>query len=152
MLDQVVGSPFHVESVPDGALLGTARLWGDAMVGVLVDACGWVALVEARLNLDSSMRDVVGSADLKLLECVDEELEFISANQKGLLMDLLRDRSEIVQDLEGLRHPDEMLIRLSSQKGWPVLTVDKDLKRLLIEKGGSYIEVASGRFLRLVES
>ena len=117
---------------------------------VLVDACGWVALIEARLNLDTSMKDVVGMAELKLLECVYKELESVSANRKGLLLELLRNRSEMIPDLEELRHPDEMLLRMSSQNGWPVLTVDKDLKRLLIEQGGSYIEVTSGRFLRLV--
>ncbi len=122
------------------------------MVGVLVDACGWVALVEARLNLDSSMEDVVGTAELKLLECVDKEIESVSTKQKGLLLELLRNRCEVLHDLEGMRHPDEMLISLSSQNGWPVLTVDTDLKRLLIEQGGSYIEVTSGRYLRLVES
>ena len=57
------------------------------MVGVLVDACGWVALVEARLNLDSSMEDVVGAAELKLLECVDKEIESVSKKQKGLLLE-----------------------------------------------------------------
>ena len=122
------------------------------MVGVLVDACGWVALIEARLNLDASMKQVVGVGDLKLLECVDRELESVSEKQKGLLLELLRKRCEIIQDLEGVRHPDEMLVRLSSEKGWAVLTVDTELKRRLIEEGGSYIEVASGRYLRLVEA
>ena len=124
------------------------------MVGVLVDACGWVALVEARINLDSSMEEVVGSADLMLLVSVDRELESISARRFGfdpLLLELLRKRCELVTDDEDVRHPDEMLVRLSSRNGWPVLTVDTNLKRRLIEGGGSYIEVASGRYLRLVE-
>jgi len=122
------------------------------MIGVLVDACGWVALVEARLNLDASMKDVVGAADLKLLESVNKELESISAKQKGLLLELLKKRCEVIPDLEGMKHPDEMLVSLSSENGWPVLTVDTDLKRRLIERGGSYIEVTSGRYLRLVEA
>ena len=122
------------------------------MVGVLVDACGWVALTEARLNLDSSMKEVVGTAELKLLESVDRELGALSAKQKGLLLELLRKRCEVIHDLEGVRHPDEMLTILSSKNGWPVLTVDTKLKRRLIEEGGSYIEVASGRYLRLVQS
>ena len=122
------------------------------MVGVLVDACGWVALTEARLNLDSSMKEVVGTAELKLLESVDRELGALSAKQKGLLLELLRKRCEVIHDLEGVRHPDEMLTILSSENGWPVLTVDTNLKRRLIEEGGSYIEVASGRYLRLVQS
>ena len=122
------------------------------MVCGIVDACGGVALIEARLNLDASMKDVVGVAELKLLECVDKELESVSANRKGLLLELLRNRSEMIPDVGGLSHPDEMLLSLSSQNGWPVLTVDRDLKRQLIEQGGSYIEITSGRFLRMVET
>jgi hypothetical protein len=34
------------------------------MVGVLVDACGWAALVDAELNLDDAMKGVVGQAEL----------------------------------------------------------------------------------------
>ena len=122
------------------------------MIGVLVDACGWVALVEARLNLDASMKDVVGAADLKLLESVNKELESISAKQKGLLLELLQNRCEVIPELEGMKHPEEMQVSLASETGWPVLTVDTDLKRRLIEQGGSYIEVTSGRYLRLVEA
>tara|TARA_B100000029_G_scaffold247597_1_gene244494 strand:+ start:2977 stop:3273 length:297 start_codon:yes stop_codon:yes gene_type:complete len=98
------------------------------------------------------MKEAVGAADLKLLECVDKELESLSIKQKGLLLELLRKRCEVLADIEGLGHPDEMLARLSSEHGWPVLTVDTELKRMLIEQGGSYIEVVSGRYLRLVEA
>ena len=98
------------------------------------------------------MKDVIGAAELKLLECVDKELESVSAKQKGLLLELLRNRCEVLPDLEGMGHPDGMLVRLSSENGWPVLTVDTELKRLLIEQGGSYIEVTSGRYLRLVQT
>ncbi|MEE3315590.1 MAG: hypothetical protein VX184_01960, partial [Candidatus Thermoplasmatota archaeon] len=90
--------------------------------------------------------------NLKLLECVGNELESLSRKQKGLLLELLRKRCEVIPDMEGLGHTDEMLARLSSENGWPVLTVDTDLKRVLIEQGGSYIEVVSGRYLRLVEA
>ena len=121
------------------------------MVGVLVDACGWAALVDAKLNLDEAMKGVVGQADLMVLECVHRELELLSQQRKGLLLGLLDSRSEKVSDLDEMTHPDEMLVTLSGSSGWPVLTVDRGLKERLISSGGSYIEVTSGRFLRLVE-
>ena len=122
------------------------------MVGVLVDACGWVALMDAELNLDDAMSGVVGQADLKLLECVHLELSQLSQSRKGFLLSLLESRCEMISDQDGLSHPDEMLIALSSSRGWPVLTVDRFLKESLVSSGGSYIEVTSGRFLRLVEA
>ena len=121
------------------------------MVGVLVDACGWAALMDAGLNLDEAMKGVVGQADLMVLECVHRELELLSQQRKGLLLGLLDSRSEKVSDLDEMTHPDEMLVTLSGSSGWPVLTVDRGLKERLISSGGSYIEVTSGRFLRLVE-
>ena len=120
------------------------------MVGVLVDACGWAALMDAGLNLDEAMKGVVGQADLMVLECVQLELELLSQQRKGLLLGLLESRSEKVSDLDGMVHPDEMLVTLSGSSGWPVLTVDRGLKERLIASGCSYIEVTSGRFLRLV--
>ena len=95
---------------------------------------------------------VMGKADLMVLECVHRELALLSQQRKGLLLDLLERRSERVSDLEGMAHADEMLVSLSCSKGWPVLTVDRGLKERLISSGGSYIEVTSGRFLRLIET
>ena len=122
------------------------------MVGVLVDACGWIALMDAELNLDDAMSGVVGQADLKLLECVHLELLQLSQSRRGFLLSLLESRCEMISDLNDLSHPDEMLISLSGLRGWPVLTVDRVLKERLVSSGGSYIEVTSSRFLRLVEA
>ena len=122
------------------------------MVGVLVDACGWAALIDAGLNLDDAMQGVIGQADLMVLECVHRELDLLSQQRKGLLLDLLERRSERISDLDGMVHADEMLVTLSRSRRWPVLTVDRGLKERLISSGGSYIEVTSGRFLRLIEA
>ena len=119
------------------------------MVAVLVDACGWVAMMDAGLNLDEAMKNVVGKADLLVLDSVQNELELLSQRKKGLLLELLMNRSERVPDIEGMSHPDEMLVQMSTANGWPVLTVDRQLKERLIGSGGSYIEVTSGRSLRL---
>mgnify|MGYP001955367374 FL=1 len=120
------------------------------MVSVLVDACGWVSLIDAGLNLDISLNEVVGKADLKITTGVREELDSLSESRSGLLLDLLYRRSEVVDSKEN--HTDDALLALAIQNRWPVLTVDRVLKKRLVEGGCSYIEVTSGPSLRMVES
>ncbi len=122
----------------------------DPMVSVLVDACGWVSLIDAGLNLDISLNEVVGKADLKITTGVREELDSLSESRSGLLLDLLYRRSEVVDSEE--KHTDDALLALAIQNRWPVLTVDRVLKKRLVEGGCSYIEVTSGPSLRMVEA
>ena len=122
----------------------------DSMVGVLVDACGWVSLVDAGLNLDISLSNAIGEAELKITDSVRRELDSLAGSRGGLLLDLLYSRAEFVKSEEG--HTDTNLIQMSIRTGWPVLTVDRGLKRKLVEKGCSFIEVTSGPSLRLVEA
>ena len=119
--------------------------------GLVIDACGWVALVDARLNLDVAMAPIIGSPKLLVLDSVARELESLSNKRSGLLLDLLEKRSERIPDIEDMKHTDDMLVKVSVDSGWPVLTVDKRLKERLVSAGGSYIEVTSGHSLRLVE-
>ena len=128
--------------------MGLSR--ADPMVGVLVDACGWVSLVDAGLNMDISLNETVGEAELKITESVRRELDSLSDSRGGLLLDLLYSRAEVVKSDEG--HTDTNLVEISIETGWPVLTVDRGLKRKLVEKGCSFIEVTSGPSLRLVEA
>ena len=119
--------------------------------GLIIDACGWAALVDARLNLDVAMAPIIGSPKLLVLDSVARELESLSNKRSGLLLDLLEKRSERVPDIEDMKHTDDMLVKVSVDSGWPVLTVDKRLKERLVSAGGSYIEVTSGYSLRLVD-
>ncbi len=128
--------------------MGLSR--ADSMVGVLVDACGWVSLVDAGLNLDISLSNAIGEAELKITDSVRRELDSLAGSRGGLLLDLLYSRAEFVKSEEG--HTDTNLIQMSIRTGWPVLTVDRGLKRKLVEKGCSFIEVTSGPSLRLVEA
>jgi len=123
---------------------------GEMMSSVLIDACGWVALVDAKLNLDVAMASVAGSPRLLVLDSVAKELDNLSKTRGGLLLDLLEQRSESMSDIEGMKHTDDMLIELSVESGWPVLTVDRQLKERLVSSGGSYIEVTNGPTLRRV--
>ena len=128
--------------------MGLSR--ADPMVGVLVDACGWVSLVDAGLNLDISLNEAIGEAELKITDSVRGELDSLAGSRGGLLLDLLYSRADFVKSDEG--HTDTNLIEISIRTGWPVLTVDRGLKRKLVEKGCSFIEVTSGPSLRLVEA
>ena len=128
--------------------MGLSR--ADPMVGVLVDACGWVSLVDAGLNLDISLNEAIGEAELKITDSVRRELDSLAGSRGGLLLDLLYSRAEFVKSDEG--HTDANLIEISIRTGWPVLTVDRGLKRKLVERGCSFIEVTSGPSLRLVEA
>ena len=128
--------------------MGLSR--ADSMVGVLVDACGWVSLVDAGLNLDISLNETIGEAELKVTDSVRWELDSLAGRRGGLLLDLLYSRAEFVKSKEG--HTDTSLVEISIEMGWPVLTVDRGLKRKLVERGCSFIEVTSGPSLRLVEA
>ena len=128
--------------------MGLSR--ADSMVGVLVDACGWVSLVDAGLNLDISLNETIGEAELKVTDSVRRELDSLAGSRGGLLLDLLYSRAEFVKSEEG--HTDTNLGEISIETGWPVLTVDRGLKRKLVERGCSFIEVTSGPSLRLVEA
>ena len=128
--------------------MGPSR--ADSMVGVLVDACGWVSLVDAGLNLDISLNETIGGAELKVTDSVRRELDSLAGSRGGLLLDLLYSRAEFVKSEEG--HTDTNLVEISIEMGWPVLTVDRGLKRKLLERGCSFIEVTSGPSLRLVEA
>ena len=128
--------------------MGLSR--ADSMVGVLVDACGWVSLVDAGLNLDISLNETVGGAELKVTDSVRRELDSLAGSRGGLLLDLLYSRAEFVKSEDG--HTDTNLVEISIEMGWPVLTVDRGLKRRLLERGCSFIEVTSGPSLRLVEA
>ncbi|MFQ3344343.1 MAG: rRNA-processing protein FCF1 [Candidatus Thalassarchaeaceae archaeon] len=124
--------------------------WVINMVGVLVDACGWAALIDAKLNMDLAMIGVIGEFELILIKRVKDELETLSKSKRGLLLDLLEMRSTLIPDIKGIKYTDDMLIKFSIDNSWPVLTVDKELKERLIIAGGSYIEVTSRRVLKLI--
>ena len=90
---------------------------GEVMSSVLIDACGWVALVDARLNLDVAMASVAGSPRLLVLDSVGAELQKLSQTRGGLLLDLLEQKSERMSDIEGMKHTDDMLVDLSVESG-----------------------------------
>ena len=120
------------------------------VAGVLVDACGWVAVVDARINIDLELETQIGPVELKVTDLVLEELSRLAEREaKSLLLDLLHERAEVVSG-DG-EHTDDELLNLATTNGWPVLTVDKALKARLHEANASVIEVHGYKTLRLIE-
>jgi len=120
------------------------------MQRILVDACGWGALVDAGIHFDHGLATVTGPSIPVVTDGVANELSRISEERGGLLLDLLLDRCERVSDPDDAGHVDDGLLTLATENRWPVLTVDRDLKERIAEAGVSYIEVTASRTLRLV--
>lgn len=119
------------------------------MPRVLIDACGWVAVIEAGINIDQALLESAGTRDLILVPSVLAELK--SMEDRRLLLDMLEARCEIVESLpESGNHTDDQLHDLAVANGWIVLTVDTGLKRRLSQAGMAWLEVSGRSHLRLV--
>ena len=133
-----------------GDLLDTVLLQGEPVTGILVDTCGWVAVVEARINVDLALEQQLGPIELKITQSVINELEHLAMqDSRNLLLSLLYERCEVVSG-EG-EHTDDELLSLAISHNWPVLTVDKELKNRLHNANGSIIEVHGSKVLRYIE-
>ena len=125
------------------------------MQQILIDACGWVAIIDSGMNIDSELSRVYGPAQMLLLDSVREELENLNEQRprsKNLLLSLLEQKSQPVQPLtEDSAHPDDQLFELAVEHSLPVLTVDVDLKRRFYEQGLPILEVSKKQRLELVE-
>ena len=122
---------------------------GEIVPDLLIDACGWAAVVDAGLNIDLEIERTVGPSKWVVLMQVKMELERMNEKKKDLLLDLLFTRSEIIQSTHS--HTDDALVALAKENGGTVLTVDKELKRRLIAEGCGYLEVFKDSSLRLIE-
>ena len=122
------------------------------MPTVLIDACGWVAVIDGGIHIDHALAEQVGPVELAITVAGRAELERLQGERStSLLLDLLDSRAEVVQAPEGVSHTDDQLIQLAAQLQCPVLTVDRELKRRLVAEGSQIIEVVGGSALRLVD-
>ena len=67
---------------------------------IIVDSCGWVAIIDSKINFESELERLFGNFTLILTESVNIELTDLDAartRKNSLLMDLLRQKSVTVQ-------------------------------------------------------
>tara|TARA_B110001452_G_scaffold242594_1_gene225480 strand:+ start:239 stop:670 length:432 start_codon:yes stop_codon:yes gene_type:complete len=129
---------------------------GDEVQQILIDACGWVAIIDSGMNIDTELLRVFGPAQMLLLDSVRQELELLNngrARSKNLLLALLEQKSQPIEALTlDSTHPDDQLFDLAVKHTIPVLTVDVDLKRRLYTQGLPILEVTKNQRLQLVEA
>lgn len=119
------------------------------MLRVLVDACGWVAVIEAGINIDQALLDCAGTKQLAIVPNVIAELEAL--NERKLLISMLKSKAELISPPEGSgNHTDDQLLAIAIQNKWPILTVDTDLKKRLSQSNIAWIEVSGRSHLRQV--
>ena len=66
------------------------------MQQVLIDACGWVACIDAKLNIDQAMETLLGPCEWLLLPSVFDELNRLQEDRgraKPLLLNMLEAKS-----------------------------------------------------------
>ena len=122
---------------------------GEILPNLLIDACGWVAVVDSGMNIDLEINRTIGPSDWILPNQVKLELEKMGEQRTNLLLDLLFSRAEVIESNH--KHTDDALLILAKETGLRVLTVDKELKRRLIAEGCGYLEVVKDCSLRLIE-
>ena len=124
------------------------------MQRIIVDACGWVAVIDAGINIDGALMQLVGPSQLLLLPDVDKELDKVNSQRskkKSLLLPLLKAKTIIIDAPEDSgNHPDDQIFSFAKNEGIPVLTVDKELKRRLFEASIAVIEVAKNKRLNMI--
>ena len=119
------------------------------MKKVLVDACGWVAVIEAGINIDLALLDCCGYKDIAIIPNVLSELE--SLNNPRLMISMLESKAEMLEPLiDSGKHTDDQLFALAVANNWPILTVDTELKRRLSKSNISWVEVSGRSHLRMV--
>ena len=126
------------------------------MQRIIVDACGWVAVIDAGINIDDALLQLLGPSQLLLLPDVEKELEEINSKRskkKSLLLQLLKAKTVMIDaPANSGNHPDDQIISFAISEGIPVLTVDTELKRRLFDSGILIIEVAKNKRLNIIDN
>lgn len=122
---------------------------------ILVDACGWVGIIESGINIDLELTKLFGNYELLLIEQVKEELielEESLPKSKRLMLDLLEQKStNIVTEHTKTIHTDDILLEYAKINDTPILSVDTALKKRFFENGLVVIEIVKNKYLRIIE-
>ena len=82
--------------IHDGVLLVTEQSQGEILPNLLIDACGWVAVVDSGMNIDLEINRTIGPSDWILPNQVKLELEKMGEVRTNLLLDLLFSRARVL--------------------------------------------------------
>ena len=124
------------------------------MQHVLIDACGWVACMDAQLNVQADMEALLGPCTWVLLPSVERELRRLSierGKKKPLLLELLQSRA-LYHAVEESGHADDDLFACAQSNNWATLTVDTHLKHRLYEANLRVLEIRQNNHMHLVDS
>ena len=124
------------------------------MQHVLIDACGWVACMDAQLNVQADMEALLGPCTWVLLPSIERELRRLDGERgrnKPLLINLLLSRA-VRHLVEESGHADDDLFACAQANQWATLTVDTQLKRRLYEANLRVLEVRQNNHMHLVDS
>ena len=78
---------------------------------IIVDSCGWVAIIDASINFESELERMFGSYNLILIDLVEHELQDLENDRpkrRSLLLDLLKQKS-ISMKSASLGHTDDLI-------------------------------------------
>ena len=85
------------------------------MTGIIIDTCGWVAIVDARINIDLSLESQIGPVEIKITNSILNELKILeNQNGSGLLLELLEERAEIINSERDYTHTDDEILEFRS--------------------------------------
>ena len=93
---------------------------GEILPNLLIDACGWAAVVDSRMNIDLEINRTIGPSRWILPNQVKLELEKMGEQRTDLLLDLLFSRAEIITK----NSPTKPLV-----EGSPQLAIAKKTKK-----------------------
>ena len=118
---------------------------------IIIDACGWVAIIDAGINFEIELEHLIGNFELIVLPEITEELEKLNLKRprkNSLLLDLLAKKSNKINYIShDLRHTDDIIYDLALNQNLAVLTVDKNLKMRLFK---NLVLFLLNKFLNLV--
>ncbi|MAR93694.1 MAG: hypothetical protein CMA45_01265 [Euryarchaeota archaeon] len=122
---------------------------------IIVDACGWVAVIDSGMNFDIELKQTIGNFELILLDSVLDELKEIESQRpkrKSLLIPMLESKSNLDDSEIESNHTDDQIFELAKRESFSVLTVDKELKKRLFESSIKVIEVSKNNHFKVIEN
>lgn len=122
---------------------------------IIIDACGWVAVIDSGMNFDLELERTIGTFELILIDSVLQELKELDktrTKRKSLLISMLESKSTFTDFESDFSHTDDIIFEIAEKEQYAVLTVDKDLKKRLFKSSIKVIEVSKNNHFKVLEN